>query len=187
MRRELGTLENPRLIIRGTNYSDSLAEEPPVHLENTSVRIRIVEPVKELFKDEIRRVAAELLLPAAICQRQAFPGGGLALRIWGTVSEERLEALRLADAIFCEEIEAAGQQKRLWQYYAQLFCLDGEKNEYWQVVLRALQATGSNAVAARLPSDLLERVSERITAQLPKVRRVLYDLSRSRTYRLTGD
>ena len=183
LRREVGQLENVRLILQGTNYADTLDSEPVCPLELTGAKTRIVEPVRELFKDEIRDVGQELQLPAALCQRQPFPGSGLALRITGEITRERLQLLREADAIFCQEIEASGQNKRLFQYYATLSG-DPDTEAGFVVTLRAVQVVGgSSAIASRLPSDLLERVTERILTALPEVRRVVYDLTPSRSFR----
>lgn len=187
IRREMAQYPNVRMIIQGTNYSDTLDAEPPMQLENQGAHVRIAEPVRELFKDEIRHAAEELRMPAAICRRQPFPGSGLALRIMQAVTPERLEILREADAIFREEIEQAGQGKRLWQYYATLSEDPVPGVDGCIITLRAIQAAeGGVGVAARLPVDLTERTSERILALLPRVHRVLYDLTPSRTYAQYG-
>lgn len=178
-RRELAARPDVTLLLRGTNCADVMDGAAP---DNDS-GLALVEPVVELFKDEIRRIGEVLRLPAAITARQPFPGSGLALRIFTDVSEEKLAILREADAIFRQEVESAGQQKRLWQYYACLAhdpvpCLDG-----YVVTLRAVQVIEGNvAVASRLPYDLLERVTEAILARLPRVNRVLYDFTPSKSY-----
>lgn len=183
LRREVSQRPNVRMIIQGTNYSDTLDSAPPMQLENQGAHVRIAEPVRELFKDEIRLVGEELGMPAAICRRQPFPGSGLAMRIMQAVTPERLAVLRKADAIFRQEIEDAGQNKRLWQYYATL-CEDPVPGvDGCIIILRAVLATeGDTAVAARLPVDLTERTTERILSSLPQVTRVLYDLTPSRIY-----
>lgn len=181
IRREVSQLPQVRMIIQGTNYTDTLDSTPPFQLEGS--RIRIVEPVRELFKDEIRCVAEVLHMPAEICRRQPFPGSGLATRMMQAVTKERLSILRRADAIFQEEIEQSGQNKRLWQYFA-VHCEDPDPSrDGCFIVLRAVQsAEGDTGVAARLPVDLTERTTERIMQELPQVSRVLYDLTPSRSY-----
>lgn len=181
LRREVSRLPEVRIVLQGTNYSDSLERELPFPVEFGSVRVRIMEPVRDLFKDEIRRVAETIGLPEEIAQRQPFPGSGLALRVYGEVTEEKLAILRQADAIYREEIERAGQQKKLWQYYALLADNPVPEQDDVLIVLRAVQVAMGGVAAARLPSDLLERCADRITKEVPRVRRVLYDLTRSRT------
>jgi len=173
---------NAAVLIRGTNYADSLelqqkAQDAPM------AKFVSCEPLKELFKDEIRQVAGVLSLPEDQIHRQPFPGSGLALRITSHVTEERLAILREADAIFRQEIEAASLQKRLWQYFAYLadspFPADGGV----LIILRAVQAVDlTYAMPARMPYDLLERVTERIMTRLPKTRRVLYDQTPSSNF-----
>ena len=176
LRREVAAWPDTRVILQGTNYSDSLSAEPPFPVEIQGARVRIVEPVRDLFKDEIRRVAEELRLPETISARQAFPGGGLAVRMQGEVTAEKLAYLRAADAIFREEVERAGLQKRLRQYFTLL--MDAPEGEGGYIaVLRAVQ-TASAITAARLPMDLLEVVTERITAEVPAIRRIMYELTK---------
>ena len=181
LNREAAQLSDVTLLIQGTNFSDTLsAAEFP--LTPPGPGTRLVEPLRELFKDEIRRVGEELGLPPSMVLRQPFPGSGLATRILAEVTPERLSVLREADAIFRQEIESSGQDKRLWQYFASLAELpftDGGM----VITLRAIQAAdGSSAMPARLPSDLLERVSQAIRTTLPQVVRVLYDLTPSGNY-----
>lgn len=137
-----------------------------------------IEPVRELFKDEISRAGDFLGLPSGLLSRQPFPDAGLALRILGEVTEERLETLRAADAIFREEIMKAGLNKRLWQYFTVLSPIPGEAAGA-VVCLRAVQAGGGPAYAARLPYDLTEGAVERILRERKEVRRVVYDLTPS--------
>ena len=184
LEKETAQLPNVRLIIQGTNYSDALRDGTLQPLSSTDEGVQIIEPVRELFKDEIRRVGEEIGLPTMVIHRQPFPGSGLALRILGEVTEERLDILRQADAIFRAEIEQSGQAKRLWQYFATLVSdpMRGETDHY-VVVLRAVQAAdGSAATASRLPYDLLERGCQGIRQNCPRVRRVMYDLTPSNGY-----
>ena len=187
LRREIGRYPQVRLLLQGTNYSDTLDEEPPVPMENQGARVRIAEPVRELFKEEIRHVAEALDMPKAICRRQSFPGSGLALRIIPAVTPERLEVLRIADSVFLDEIETAGQNRRLLKYFATLAADPMPGSGQYIVILRAVAAAdGDTAVAARLPADLMERTTERILAALPQVSRVMYDLTPSRDYSHQG-
>lgn len=171
-------------LLQGTNYTDTL-DAPPAE---PAQGIRILEPVRALFKDEIRRVGEDMQLPAEMINRQPFPGSGLALRVLSEVTEEKLAILREADAIFRREIEAAGQHKRLWQYYATLTDDPEPAVDRYVVILRAVQVIeGHMGVAARLPHDLLERVTEQILTQLPAVGRVLYDFTPSKSFARSGE
>ena len=181
LNREAAQLPDVTLLIQGTNFSDTLAPAA-FPLELPSPDAQIIEPVRELFKDEIRRVGEDLGLPPSMTLRQPFPGSGLAARILAEVTPERLRILREADAIFRREIEASGQEKRLWQYFATLAELPFSGGGM-VVTLRAVQAAdGAAAMPARLPSDLLERVSQEIRDTLPQVIRVFYDLTTSSHY-----
>ena len=184
LRREAEAIPGVKLILRGTNYADAIAPEDNAAL---NMDLQVVEPVKELFKDEIRHVGESLGLPAVMTSRQPFSGSGLANRIMASVSAERLAILRTADAIFRREIEALGLQKRLWQYFAAL-TLSPLPDGGMMIILRAVQAIeGGSGMPARLPSDLLERVTEEIMQACPEVQRVFYDCTPSKTYaRLAG-
>lgn len=178
---EAGKNPDAAVILQGTNYSDSpdgMGADSRMSMNDRYRQAVLVEPVKELFKDEIRRVGEELGMPPEIYTRQPFPGAGLALRIMGDVTAQRLTILREADAIFLEEIAASGQGKRLWKHFAVLSDLGEHGMNGIAICLRAVHASeSSTAMAARLPSDLLERVSMRILKALPQVVRVLYDLT----------
>ncbi|MBE5803919.1 MAG: hypothetical protein E7316_05345 [Clostridiales bacterium] len=174
-------MPNVKVLLQGTNYADAL--DSPLQASAVPEGFTIVEPVRELFKDEVRRVGEDLLLPAAIIKRQPFPDSGLALRILSEVTQEKLTILREADAIFRTEIEAAGQNKRLWQYYATLADNPTPMGAGYVIILRAVQVIDGNvAVASRLPHDLLERVTAGILATQSAVRRVLYDFTPSQSY-----
>lgn len=184
LRREAAAIPRVSLILRGTNYADE-----PVSGDVSALPsgIRILEPVKELFKDEIRHVGESLGMAPAMTNRQPFPGSGLASRIMAGVTAERLANLRMADAIFRREIEAAGLHRKLWQYFAAL-AISPLPGGGLMVVLRAVQATeGGAGMPARIPSDLLERVTEEVMRECPDVQRVFYDCTPSKTYaRLAG-
>ena len=172
-----------RTIVKGTNFNDRLfgfAAEP-AEKETPLGDVAVCEPINDLFKVEIRRLATALDLPAVITARQPFPSSGLALRVMGSVDAEKLQILREADAIFTEEILEGGHDRRLWQYYATLTGNPDRAGSY-AVILRATQAAQNGAYSARLPFDVLERASERILAGLPVVTRVVYDLTPSAHY-----
>lgn len=184
LRREAAALPGVKLIIRGTNYADTPMPEDSASLP---VGVTVIEPVKELFKDEIRHVGESLGLSPALVSRQPFPGSGLSNRIMAGVTAERLAILRSADAIFRREIESASLQRKLWQYYAAL-AVSPLPNGGYIVILRAVQAAAGGAgLPARLPSDLLERVTEAVMQTCPDVQRVFYDCTPSRSYaRMAG-
>jgi len=145
---------------------------------------RIIEPLRELFKDEVRRVGIELGIPEKIVKRQPFPGPGLAIRIIGEVTEEKLEILREVDWIFRKEIEACGLDKEIWQYFAVLTDMRsvgvmGDERTYdYTVALRAVTSIdGMTADWAKIPYDVLERVSNEIVNTVRKVNRVVYDIT----------
>ncbi len=144
----------------------------------------IIEPVRELFKDEVRMVGEELQLPASIVWRQPFPGPGLSVRCLGEVTPERIATLRDADAIFRAEVAAAGLDRQIWQYFVVLTNLqstgvrNGARSYEHTVALRAVHSIDAmTASVARLPYDLLERVVRRITSEVPGVSRVVYDIT----------
>jgi len=144
----------------------------------------LVEPLRELFKDEVRLVGKELGLPESVLKRQPFPGPGLAVRVIGEVTAEKLELLREADAIFRDEIKSAGLAGELWQFFAvhtgiQVVGVKGDNRHYGPVVaLRAVKSEDAmTADWAKLPFELLERVANRITGEIPRLARVVYDIT----------
>ena len=179
LKQEMARHDNIRLLIQGTNYSDVLKGSAyPLQAEEVAV----IEPVRELFKDEVRVIGEELGMSPAMLLRQPFPGSGLASRIMGDVTPEKLAIVREADAIFRYEITENNQAKRLWQYFAAL-ADDPDPDGGYVVTLRAVQAVdGSGGMAARLPNDLLERVTLEILQRCPQVRRVMFDLTPSKSY-----
>lgn len=165
-------------LVMGTNYNDALAG---FSSELDDGKLTICEPIRLFFKDEVRRLGTALGLPETIVHRQPFPSSGLALRVMGVVTEERLEYLRTADACFTEEICQGGYDRRLWQYYANLVESPDRPHSY-AICLRAVQAQQDGGVAARMPADVLERTTRRIMEELPCVSRVVYDLTPSAHY-----
>ena len=145
---------------------------------------KLVEPLRNLFKDEVRTIGEELGLPPEIVQRQPFPGPGLAVRIIGEVTPERLEIVRQADAIAREELARAGLEREIWQCYAALIGVrsvgvQGDERTYaYPIVVRAVTSEDAmTADWARIPHDVLERISNRITGEVRGVNRVVYDIT----------
>jgi GMP synthase (glutamine-hydrolysing) len=145
---------------------------------------RLIEPLRELFKDEVRQVGRELDLPEEMVGRHPFPGPGLAIRILGDVTPESLETLRKADAIFIEEIRGADLYDSIWQAFAVLLPIrsvgvQGDERSYDQVVaLRAVTSRdGMTADWFAFPPDVLARMSSRIANEVDGVNRVVYDVS----------
>ena len=148
------------------------------------MQFKLVEPLRELFKDEVRELGGLLGLPAEIIWRQPFPGPGLAIRVLGEVTEERLAILREADAVVQEEVRAAGLERELWQAFAILLPVRtvgvmGDFRTYAQVIaLRAVMSQDAmTADWARLPYDLLGKISSRIINEVHGVNRVVFDIS----------
>ncbi len=184
------------LLVQGTLYSDviesggtdGVAAKIKSH-HNVGglperMEMELVEPLRLLFKDEVRRVGAELGLPEAMVWRQPFPGPGLAIRIIGEVTPERLEILRSGDAVLQEEIGRAGLERELWQAFAVLPAIrsvgvQGDERTYaYPLVIRAVTSEDAmTADWARLPYDLLETISSRIVNEIPGVNRVVLDIT----------
>ena len=171
---EAARLESVDFLVEGTIYQDVLKGSAPQG-EAGAPRI---EPVRSLFKDEVRAVGELLSLPEEIVSRQPFPGAGLGIRVIGEATREKLEMLREADAIWCDEIVQAGLGRKVRHYFAVLSAASaGEEHAALVVALRALGAAGSGYTAYRMPYDLLERATDRILAALPGVDRVVYDMT----------
>jgi GMP synthase (glutamine-hydrolyzing) (EC 6.3.5.2) len=148
------------------------------------MKLKLLEPLRELFKDEVREVGKLLGVPDSILQRHPFPGPGLAVRVIGAVSQERCDILREADSIFIEELKAAGLYDKVWQAFAVLLPIQtvgvmGDNRTYENVVaLRAVNSTdGMTADWSYLPHDFLAKVSNRIINEVRGVNRVVYDVS----------
>ena len=148
------------------------------------MRFKLVEPLRELFKDEVRRLGKELGLPPELIQRQPFPGPGLAIRVLGEVTEERLRVLRQADVIVLEEIKGAGLYDKVWQSFAVLLPVRtvgvmGDERSYENVIaLRVVESQdGMTANWVPLAYDLLSKISKRVSNEVRGVNRVVYDIS----------
>jgi GMP synthase (glutamine-hydrolysing) len=148
------------------------------------MRMKLVEPLRELFKDEVRAVGRELGLEEEFVVRQPFPGPGLAVRILGEVTPPRLELLRKADAVVSQEVRRAGWYERLWQSFAVLLPVQsvgvmGDERTYeYTAAIRAVESRdGMTADWARLPHDLLATISSRIVNEVRGINRVVYDIS----------
>ena len=182
---EAAKLPQVDFLVEGTIYSDvlhgyDLGYMLPVKDENASMAGKmLIEPVRELFKEEVRTVGEVMGLPPEIVGRQSFPGAGLGIRIIGEVTEENLRLLREADAIWNEEVVASGLDRRVRRYFAVLSetTSTGRQRCERVIALRALGVAGTDYTAYRMPYDLLERVTERILRELPKIDRVVYDLT----------
>ncbi len=191
--RKLGAVE---FLVQGTLYSDVIESGGTEGVAATikshhnvgglpeRMDLELVEPLRMLFKDEVRRVGEELGLPEEMVWRHPFPGPGLAIRIIGEVTEERLEILREADAILLEEVRRAGLYRELWQCFAVLPAIrsvgvQGDERTYAHpIVIRAVTSEDAmTADWARLPYDLLETISSRMVNEIPGVNRVALDLS----------
>ncbi len=178
-----GTLY-PDVIESGTKNAAKIKTHHNVGGLPENMRMKLIEPLRFLFKDEVRRVAEELGLPSEMVWRQPFPGPGLAIRITGEVTLERLEMLRAADAIVVEEIKRAGLYRRVWQSFAVLpdtksVGVMGDQRTYaYPIVLRIVSSEDAmTADWARLPYEVLERISSRIVGEVHGINRVVYDIT----------
>lgn len=173
---EMGDVQ---LLVQGTNYSDLSHGSVPLAEQEEAVcgRLRTLEPLRELFKEEVRQLGELLGLPETLLQRQPFPSAGLALRLTGVIDARRIALVRRADAIVREEIEQSGQDRRLSKYFALMMPMPVGQAQGDIIVVRAVQYSEHGANAARLPYDLLERVVQRVREELPQVLRVLYDVT----------
>ncbi len=193
---EAATIGGADFLVQGTLYPDvieSVSYKGPSATIKTHhnvgglperMRMAVVEPLRELFKDEVRRVGLALGLPEAMVYRHPFPGPGLAVRILGEVTKARCDVLREADAVVTSEIRRAGLDRRLWQAFAVLLPVrtvgvmgDGRTYEH-AVAVRAVESTDAmTADWAHLPYEVLDRIARRIIGEVRGVNRVVYDIS----------
>ncbi len=183
-------------LVQGTLYPDVI-ESSSVHGPSHTIKshhnvgglpadmkLKLIEPLRDLFKDEVRRIGRDLGMPPEIIDRQPFPGPGLAVRILGEVTPERVAILQEADAIVTAEIKSAGLERKLWQSFAVLLPVNsvgvmGDQRTYASTcVLRAVESEdGMTADWAPLPYDLLRRISSRIVSEVRGINRVVYDIT----------
>ncbi len=178
-----GTLY-PDVIESGTRDAARIKSHHNVGGLPADMRLELVEPLRDLFKDEVRAVGEELGLPEEMVWRQPFPGPGLAVRIIGEVTGERLDILRAADAIILEEMRRAGLYRELWQAFGVLPAVrsvgvQGDERTYaYPLIVRAVTSEDAmTADWARLPYEVLERISSRVINEVPGINRVAYDIS----------
>ena len=172
---ESASVHGPAVVIKSHHNVGGLPER---------MQFRLVEPLRDLFKDEVRRVGQDLGLEREFVVRQPFPGPGLAVRLLGEITRERLDLLRLADKIVAEEIRKAGWYERLWQSFAVLLPVQsvgvmGDARTYeYTIAIRAVESLdGMTADWARLPHELLATISSRIVNEVRGINRVVYDIS----------
>lgn len=196
-KREAENLDNVQYLAQGTLYPDVI-ESTPAHGGPTetikshhnvgglpdTLNLNLIEPLRFLFKDEVREIGRELKLPEEITQRQPFPGPGLAVRIPGNITPDRLEILREADAIITEELEKSGEWKDLWQYFGVLLPIQtvgvmGDERTYEHVIaIRAVDSVdGMTADWGRIDENVLADISSRVMNEVRGVNRVVYDIS----------
>jgi len=178
-----GTLY-PDVIESGTSSASTIKTHHNVGGLPDEMSFELVEPLRDLFKDEVRAIGEELGLPEEIVWRQPFPGPGLAVRIIGEVTRERLDLLQAADTIILEEIRRAGLYREIWQAFGVLPAVktvgvQGDERTYsYPLVVRAVTSEDAmTADWARIPFEVLERISSRIINEVPGINRVAYDIS----------
>ncbi len=187
---EARKLQDVDFLAQGTIYPDILESGPvkahhnvgglpeDIHFEG------LVEPIKLLFKDEVRVIGRELGLPTGMVERQPFPGPGLGVRCTGAITRDRLEALRESDAILREEFAKAGLEGKVWQYftivpdYKSVGVKNGLRSFEWPCIIRAVNTKDAmTATIEEIPYSLLAKIVSRITSEVPGINRVLYDLT----------
>ncbi|HHT66835.1 MAG TPA: glutamine-hydrolyzing GMP synthase [Erysipelotrichaceae bacterium] len=188
-KREAQKLEGISFLAQGTIYSDVLESQGVKAHHNvgglpSELGFELVEPIKFLYKDEVRQVGEALGLPHKMVHRQPFPGPGLSVRCIGAITKDRLEAVRESDAILREEFALAGLDKKVWQYFTVVPPIKstgikkGKRTFEWPVIIRAVNSVDAvTATIEKIPYEILEKIRDRILAEVKGVNRVLYDLS----------
>ena len=186
---EARKLDDIEFLAQGTIYPDILESGPVKSHHNVGglpedLKFKLVEPLKFLFKDEVRVVGKTLGLPDNMVYRQPFPGPGLGVRCLGAITRERLEAVRESDAILRDEFEKNGLAGKVWQYFTAIpdFKSVGVKNDNrtyaYPVIIRAVNTVDAmTATVENVPFELLQHITNRITTEVPNVNRVLFDLT----------
>ena len=187
---EARKLDGITFLGQGTIWPDILESENGIKAHHNAgglpedLNFELVEPVRILFKDEVRVVGKALGLPDGMVYRQPFPGPGLGVRCLGAITRDRLEALRESDAILREEFDKNGLSGKVWQYFTivpdfkSVGIKDGKRSDEWPVIIRAVNTRDAmTATVEDIPFALLQHITERITHEVPGVNRVLYDLT----------
>ena len=181
--------EGIAFLAQGTIYPDILESKGVKAHHNVGglpedLQFDLVEPLKLLFKDEVRVVGSQLGLPASMVYRQPFPGPGLGVRCLGAITRDRLHSLREADAILRDEFDKAGLTQKVWQFFTVVpdfrstGVKDGKRVEDWPVIIRAVNTVDAmTATVPELPWAVLQTITNRILSEVPGVCRVLYDMS----------
>ncbi len=187
---EAEKLDGVKFLAQGTIYPDILESEAGVKPHHNTgglprrLGFKLLEPLKLLYKDEVRMVGETLGLPKNMVYRQPFPGPGLGVRCLGAITRDRLEALREADAILREEFEKNGLEGKVWQYFIAVPDLtstgikNGDKYPGWTAIIRAVNSVDAmTATIEEIPYELLHHLANRITTEVPGINRVVYDLT----------
>ncbi len=186
---EAGKLEGISFLAQGTIYPDILESDGVKAHHNVGglpedMQFELVEPIKLLYKDEVRVVGKALGLPAAMVDRQPFPGPGLGVRCLGAITRDRLHALREADAILREEFDNCGLAEKVWQYFIavpdfkSVGVKDGKRYEGWPAIIRAVNTVDAmSATIEEIPYPVLHKITDRITHEVDGINRVLLDLT----------
>ena len=186
---EAKNLEDISFLAQGTIYPDILESKGVKAHHNVGglpedMQFALVEPLRLLYKDEVRVVGKALGLPTSMVERQPFPGPGLGVRCLGAITRDRLNALREADAILREEFANAGLAGKVWQYFISVpdfksvGVKDGKRYEGWPAILRAVNTKDAmTATIEEIPYPLLHKITARITTEVPGINRVVYDLT----------
>ena len=187
---EARKVDGVEFLAQGTIWPDILESEKGIKAHHNAgglpedMKFELVEPVRNLFKDEVRVVGKELGLPDGMVYRQPFPGPGLGVRCPGAITRDRLEAVRESDAILREEFAKHGLEGKVWQYFTVVpdfkstGIRDGKRTFEWAVVVRAVNTRDAmSATVEPLPHELMMHLVERITSEVPGVNRVLYDFT----------